>query len=186
MRSCFILLTIISILQVFAASAFAKIDIESTQPLYVPLEETGNEPITQKDVENIIPTDLKATGDMGAVAARIVDRSVQSWFNSASVQGSVLGQTATTVQRKLAADVTLASSDENQAVQHKFSFSLMAFQAAAKLQYSGFLNAVFNYDARAARSVLEFSEKIFNKDFFLNHSSSSVENISSVGVKWGW
>lgn len=186
MTNCLCLIILILTFNGFSQSANAEIDIETTQPLEVPVKEVSNEIITSKDIENIIPMDLQATNNMGVVAACVVDRGIQAWFNSAQVQESVFGHIATTVQRKLASDITIASSTEPQAIQHKLSLSFMAFQAAAKLQYTGLLKAVFNYDTRAARGVLELSEKFFNKDFFLNHSSSSAENISSIGVKWGW
>jgi hypothetical protein len=151
----------------------------------LPKVEENPDQITSKDVEKIIPTDLQATRDLNKVAARIADRSLQTWFNSSQVQGSSLGQTASKVQRQLASEITL-KSDEPQAVEHKFTIQLMALQAAAKFQYTGFLNAVFNYDVRAAESMVELSEKVFNKDLFVNHTSSSREGVSSVGIKWGW
>lgn len=163
---------------------FAKLTVENTRPIDVPVVQAEPE-ITTKDVENIIPTDLEATNDMNKVALRIADRSIQTWFNSAYVQASALGRTAMSVQEKMATDITV-KSEEPAAIEHKFSVQLMALQAMAKLQYNGWLNAVFNYDARAAKSVIEFSEKIFNKDFFVNHSNSSQGSVSAVGVKWGW
>jgi hypothetical protein len=167
--------------------ALAKLTIANTQPLAVPMEnEQGTEHVTQKDVEKIIPTDMSQTDNMNAVAAKIADRSVQAWFNSAQVQGSVLGQTATSVQKKMATDITV-KSDEPHGVDHKFSMQILALQAMAKLQYTGWLNAVFNYDAKAAETMVEFSDKIFNKDLFINHTSSSSKgDVSTVGIKWGW
>lgn len=176
-------------LTILAASqvAMAKLTVANTQPIAVPMEnEQQAEKITQKDVEKIIPTDIPQTSDMTVVAAKIADRSVQTWFNSAQVQASALGKTATTVQKTMSADITV-KSDEPQAVQHKFSMQILALQAMAKLQYTGWLNAVFNYDAKAAESMVEFSDKIFNKDLFVNHTSSSAKgDVSTVGIKWGW
>lgn len=162
----------------------AKLDRASTAPLVIPMADS-NEKLTAQDVEKIIPTDLQATDDMSKVATRIADHTLQTWFNSAAVKGSVFGRTATTVQQKMATDVTV-KSDEPQAVEHKFSMQLLALQAMAKVQYTGWLNAVFNYDAKAAESMVEFSEKVFNKDLFVNHISSPREDVSTVGIKWGW
>jgi hypothetical protein len=165
-------------------TSFAKLNAENTQPLTIPMDQVGDK-ITQKDVEKIIPTDLKETDDMNHVAAVIADHTIQAWFNSAAVQSSILGQTATTVQKKMTTNI-IVKADEPQAVEHKFSFQVLALQAMAKVQYTGWLNAVFNYDVKAAESMVEFSEKIFNKDLFVNHSSSSKGDVSSVGIKWGW
>lgn len=169
---------------VVSQAALAKLNAEDTQPLTIPAAQASDK-ITPSDVEKIIPTDLQQTDDINLVAAKIADRSIQTWFNSAAVQSSPLGRTAKTVQQKMTTDVTL-KSDEPQAVEHKFSFQVLALQAMAKVQYTGWLNAVFNYDAKAAASMVEFSEKVFNKDLFVNHSSSSNGDVSSVGIKWGW
>lgn len=174
---------VILIIAVSQAS-LAKLNTEDTQPLTIPTQQE-NDKITQNDVAKIIPTDLQQTDDINLVAAKIADRSIQAWFNSAAVQSSPLGRTAKTVEQKMTTDITL-KADEPQAIEHKFSFQVLALQAMAKVQYTGWMNAVFNYDAKAAASMVEFSEKVFNKDLFVNHSTSSKGNVSSVGLKWGW
>jgi hypothetical protein len=172
--------------QIFSARVLAKLDHDSTQPVRFPASIEPQENITSKDIEKVIPLDLAASGDMNAVANRIADRGLQSWFNSPQVQGSSLGQTASSVQKTMGTDLIIKSSEGSQAVEHKFSMQVLALQAMARLQYSGFLHAAFNYDARAAQSMVEFSDKIFNKDLFVNHTSSLKEDDSSIGVKWGW
>lgn len=179
-KTAIVTLTFLTITQ----AASAKLTVDNTQPLSVPMAQDDDK-ITQKDVEKIIPTDLQQTNDLNMVASRIADRSIQAWFNSAQVQGSVLGQTATSVQKKMTTDITV-KSDEPHAVEHKFSMQVLALQAMARVQYTGWLNAVFNYDAKAAQSMVEFSEKVFNKDLFVNHTSSTKGDVSSVGIKWGW
>jgi hypothetical protein len=179
-RTALVTLTLLALSQ----ACFAKLSVANTQPLTVPVTQ-DNGKITEKDVEKIIPTDFKTDDDLNRVAARIADRSIQAWFNSADVQASAFGRTATTVQKKMTTDITV-KSDEPQAVEHKFSLQILALQAMAKVQYTGWLNAVFNYDAKAAESMVEFSEKVFNKDLFVNHTSSSKGDVSSVGIKWGW
>lgn len=181
-KTALVILTFVATTQ----AAQAKLDHNSTKPLVMPVGVSQEaEEITTQDVEKIIPTDLQATSDMNRVAVRIADRSLQTWFNSPAVKSSVVGRTANNVQQKMAADVTV-KADEPEATEHKFSMQLLALQAMAKVQYTGWLNAVFNYDAKAAESMVEFSEKVFNKDLFVNHTSSPREDISTVGIKWGW
>lgn len=165
-------------------AAWATLDVNSTRPLVVPVT-VAPSTITEKDVESIIPTDIQPTTNPNSVATRIADRSLQAWLNSPAVKASALGQTADNMQHKMAANITL-QSDEPEAVAHKFTMQVMALQAMARVQYSGWVNAVFNYDARAAQSVIELSEKVFDKNLFVNHTSNSREDVSSVGIKWGW
>ena len=177
---------VVFIIMAISQATFAKLDIKSTKPLTIPLKNDLDQKITSKDVEKIVPLDIPAGSDMNTVASKIADKGIQSWFNSAQVQASVHGQTANKVQKKMATDITVKASEQPNAVEHKVSMQLMALQTMARLQYSGLLNAVVNYDVRAAQSMVELSDKVFNKDLFVNHSSSSKEDVSSVGVRWGW
>jgi hypothetical protein len=163
--------------------AFSKVPRNSTKPVVFP-EKPVDDGITERDVEKLIPLDLNPDLD-ATVPARIADRGVQLWFDSPLIQSSLLGRTANTVQKKLKTDVVLAPADPA-GIEHKFSFQLLAAQTMARLQYAGWLNAAFNYDAKAASSMLEFSDKVFNKDMFLNVKKSSSENVGSVGIKWDW
>jgi len=183
MKSTLVTLLLLAASQV----ALAKLTIANTQPLAVPMaNENATDKISQKDVEKIIPMDIPQTSDMGVVVTKIADRSVQTWFNSAQVQASAIGKTANTVQKSMGTDIVV-KSNEPRAIEHKFSMNILALQAMAKFQYTGWLNAVFNYDAKAAESMVEFSDKIFNKDLFVNHTSSSAKgDVSTVGIKWGW
>ncbi len=179
-KTALIALTLVTVSQ----TSFASLNIANTKPVTLQISQDIGK-ITQKDVEKIIPMDLQQTNDLNRVATQIADHSLQTWFNSAEVQGSVFGQTANSVQKKMATNITL-KSNAPRAIEHKFCLQVLALQAMAKVQYTGWLNAVFNYDAKAAESMVEFSEKVFNKDLFVNHTSSSRGNISSVGIKWGW
>lgn len=176
---------LIAMICVYASAASAALDRETTQPLAIPVTMAPDQ-ITSKDVEQIISTDMKPTNNANAVASRLADRGLQAWLNSPNVKESALGQTTDNLQHKMSADLVL-QSDEPEAVSHKFSMQVLALQAMARVQYSGWVNAVFNYDARAAQSMIEFSEKVFNdKNLFLNHTPNSKEDVSSVGIKWGW
>ena len=60
-------------------------------------------------------------------------------------------------------------------------------QALTKLEYKGWVNAAVNYDARAAKTEAEVSEKIFNKqDLVISHAISREENKSQVALRWNW
>ncbi|MNL73456.1 hypothetical protein D3C87_1989180 [compost metagenome] len=72
-------------------------------------------------------------------------------------------------------------------MKHKFSFRVEAFQALAKFEYTGWMKAAVNYDAKAAQTNIQFSEKVFaNKDLTLTHKASSKEALSMVGLGWNF
>jgi hypothetical protein len=140
--------------------------------------------ITSDDVSKIIPTDMQATGDSGAVANRIADRGLNYWFNSPAMKESTLGRVAQETQEKLHTDVIVEGGGAEK-IQHKFSFRVEAFQALAKFEYTGWLKAAIDYDARASQTNILFSEKVFsNKELTLTHKTK--EALSMVGLGWNF
>ncbi len=174
-----ILLTVLS-----TQAAFAKVTAQNTSPVQIP--QAPSSAWTQEDVSKVIPTDMKGSDDAGYVATRIGDQAFQSWFNSPSVRNSSIGRTANTVQESLKTEVSLKGNDET-AVEHKFTFQVLALQAISQLRYSGWLNAALDFDARAHQTKLEVSEKLWNnKDLVFSHTASADQGMSAVGLRWNW
>ena len=141
--------------------------------------------ITQKDVQEFIPTDMQPTGDPGQVAGRVADRGLNYWLNSPAMKDTALVRVVDETQQKLKTDVVVQGGENE--VQHKFSFRVEAFQALAKLEYTGWLKAAVNYDAKAAETNIQVSEKVFdNKDLTLTHKGNSKEALSMVGLGWNF
>jgi hypothetical protein len=143
--------------------------------------------ITSKDVEKIIPTDVALTSTSGNILTRIADRGFNMWFNSEAVQSSVFGRFAQRTQEKLKTDVVIQEAKGEDKVSHKFSFRLEAFQALAKIEYTGWLKADVNYDAKEAATNVQVKEKVFDdKNLVLMHKGSSKEALSMVGLDWSF
>lgn len=164
--------------------AFAKIKRSSTKRVVFPEKVEAPAFLDEQTMEKLVPLDLDPEKE-NDIALRIADRGFQMWFESPQIQSSIVGRSANTVQKKLKTDVVL-KPEEPLGIEHKFTFQLMALQSMARLQYAGWLNAAFNYDAKASASILELSDKIFRTDLFVNLKRSSAENVSSVGFKWDW
>lgn len=153
-------------------------------PIYAPEKPAAQ--FTSKDLESVIPMNMEPTQSAGSVATKIGDRLVQKWLESDAVKSSAVGRTASTVENAMKTEVQI-NKNESTGVNHKFSFQVLALQALTKLEYSGWWNATLNYDARERQTGLEVREKVFhNKDFFINHKVSSVEDMSSMGLRWSW
>ena len=141
--------------------------------------------ITQKDVAEIIPTNMQPTSDPGQVAGRVADRGLNYWLNSPAMKDSTLVRVVDETQQKLKTDVEVQGAENE--VKHKFSFRVEAFQALAKLEYTGWLKAAVNYDAKVAETNIQLSEKVFtNKDLTLTHKGNSKEALSMVGLGWNF
>ncbi len=164
---------------------FAKIDLDATKPLLIPVDHVTPQ-ITQKDVGEIIPTDVDSTQSTGSMMSRIADRSFQYWYNNSGFKDSAVGRVAESTQEKLKTDVVVPSSSAS-GVTHKFSFKIEAFQALAKMEYTGWIKAMIDYNARAAQTDFSVSEKLFkDKDLVVSHSLSAREGMSSMGLRWSF
>lgn len=166
-------------------SCWAKVDIKSTKRLIIPVDNVTPK-LTSEDVAKIVPTDLPSGSSESMLLTRMVDKGVNLWFNSAAMKNSRLGRIAEETQEKLKTDLVVPASKEGE-VSHKFSFKIEAFQALAKLEYSGWLKAAINYDAKSAATDILFSEKVFtDKNLVLSHKDSREQRLSMIGLAWAW
>ncbi len=104
--------------------------------------------------------DLPTGASESTVMTRIADKGFNLWFNSSAMKATTLGRMAETAQEKLKTDVVVPASSPK-GVSHKFSFRVEAFQALAKMEYTGWLKAAVNYDAKASATRHFPKEKSF-------------------------
>ena len=180
---------LVSFLLVFLgfSKCHAKVDIDSTQPLVIPVD-TYTPKITSADVAQIIPTDASvAKGcSTSTMMTRIADRSFNMWFNSPVIQESMVGHMAKETQEKLKTDVVVPAESTG-GITHKFAFRVEAFQALAKMEYTGWMNAAINYDAKAASTDISVKEKVLvNKELFVTHKANKDQDLSMIGLAWQW
>ncbi|MNJ93294.1 hypothetical protein D3C87_109730 [compost metagenome] len=161
-----------------------RIDIRTTKRLVIPVDNVTPK-ITSKDVEKLVPTDMARVSNSGNIMTRIADRGFNLWFNSSAVKNSALGRAADKTQEKLKTDVVIEEGQGSSKTKHKFSFRVEAFQALAKIEYSGWMKAAVNYDAKASQTNIQVSEKLFaDKDLVVSHRATSKEALSMVGLGW--
>lgn len=154
------------------------------KPVEIPVDIYSPKPLSKAEVAQIIPLDITPQTDSKVIASRIADRGLQFWYDHSHLKDSALGAAVESAQETLSTDMVLAGSNPSE-VQHKFSFRFEAFQALAKLEYSGWLKAAVNVSGAATDVVVK--EKILNdKDLYLNHRINNKERLSSVGLSWSW
>ncbi|MEN0057234.1 MAG: hypothetical protein AAGB31_00240 [Bdellovibrio sp.] len=169
----------------FPCLCWCKVDIKSTKRLIIPVD-TVTPKITSDDVAKVVPLDLRQGDSEGTVMTRIADRGFSLWFNSSAVKQSTLGRIAENTQEKLKTDVVVPAGTP-EGVSHKFSFRVEAFQALAKMEYSGWLRAAINYDAKASVTDIFFKEKVFSdKDLTVSHKADKEQGLSMIGLAWSW
>lgn len=138
------------------------------------------------DVSQLIPMDMEPTDNSGRVFSQVADRSLSTFFNSQAVRESAVGQTATSVEKKMKKEVVIGSGDSH-STQHKFNFNLQAFQALAQIQYTGFTNAALKYKIAENKLALEVFEKISShQDLVVSHTMSTSDQLSQVSMRWSF
>lgn len=139
----------------------------------------------QFDVSEVLPLDLQPSNNSNLVFSKIADKSVSSFFNSDLIRSTPVGRTATVVEHKLKQDISFQGGK----IDHKFTLHIQAFQATAKVAYSGYTNASIQYHVSNSAVGLELYEKITkdnSKDLVMSHVTNSVEKKSSLSVRWGF
>ena len=180
-----LLVSCLLLMMTFSGACWAKVDLRTTKPLVIP-EDKVTPKITKEDVAKIIPLDIKKDESTGSVMSRIADRGFNLWFNSEFMKNSALGRAVEETQEKLKTDVVVPASTPHGVV-HKFSFRVEAFQALAKMEYSGWLKAAINYDAKASETDIQFKDKVLdNKDLIVSHKANKEQGLSMIGLAWSW
>lgn len=133
-----------------------------------------------------VPTDMTATANSGLIFSRIADKSASTYFGSAAFRSMPIGGAATQMEKSMKADVVLGGNSPEE-IQHKFNFNVEAFQALAKIQYTGITNAAIMYYAFQSKMSLEVSEKVFgSKDLVLAQDFGHSDSLSRVSFRWGF
>ena len=171
-----------------SSTAFAKFDTFLTQKMELPesVKETSNiTTFSNKAVSNLSPADNQKT-----LVAKIVDNSINYWWDNSGIKNTKIGQAVETVQNKVRADVNLGSTGSDKSANvtnHKLSVRLLAAQSLAKVEYFGWFKAAFTYNAKTSTAETELYENLANnKALVVSHTVSALERRSQVSFRWNW
>lgn len=72
-------------------------------------------------------------------------------------------------------------------IEHKLQFNYAAFESRAEFKYTGWTEAVLNYELVTSKSEVQIRKNIFtNKQLFLSHVGTKSAEAHSMGVRWGF
>lgn len=135
------------------------------------------------DVAEYIPMTMQPSSDSTLVFSQIADRGFAAYFSRPEVRESFIGQQATQVEEKMKAEVLLPSAER----EHKLNFNLQAFQATARIEYTGFTKAAIQYRATQSQLGFELSEVVASgKELVVSHSVQSENRISELNLRWNF
>ncbi len=145
--------------------------------------EVSNPFISADTSQKIQPRSVANGASASAIVSQIADNSFSLWWDTSPIRNTQVGRAAEKVEKSMKTEVSYKTNR----VEHKISFKVLAMQALAKLEYKGWVNAAINYDARAAKTEAEVSEKIGAKqDVVISHAFTPGGNKSQVAWRWNW
>ena len=144
------------------------------------------EAYSSQDVSMMIPTNMAASSDTGHVASQIIDRSMQSLFNSEVFKTSDIGRTTHRVEKSIQQDVTIGGSSPH-SIKHTFKFNMQAAQGKALIDYTGFTHAQLSYQASSQELNLEVYRHLTSTmRIAYNHINSPTDQRDTVSLKLGF
>lgn len=156
---------------------------------YVPARVNVNDSFTE-NLNSSVPAYIPPSQSEAEVMKFFGDKMIQNWLSSSAVKNSSFGKAASSVEQAMKVEASIAGAPTTpgeKSIDHKFSFQYLALQSSAKMEYKGWTQAQFRHDSRIGETAVELSEKVFkNKDLVLNHTKNTVENHSSVALRWSW
>lgn len=169
-----------------ANHCLATVDIASTEPIHIPVDYYTPK-VTSSDVAKVYPADsFKPGSDSTVIMNKFADLTVNYFVSTWTTNESSFARFAESTRNKLKADLVIPSSGRN-APAHKFVVRVEAFTAQAKMEYTGWLNAALNYDARSEGTAFTINEKLFsNTSISLRHETSKVQSASMISLAWPW
>lgn len=178
----------ITILMLFSVTlvgsmASAKVNVRKTKRLTLP-EKTEAKSLSDMLTVDILPESISEGETSESFLTKVADNSLALYWKNSPIRYTPAGKAVETAEKKL--NVQASYRDQNQ-VDHKFNFKVLALQALAKIQYTGWVNAALNYDLKAARAAAEVTEPLSGKkDLVLSHEVGVGESKSAVSLKWKW
>lgn len=164
-------------------NSWAHVDLQKTKILKLP----SDRPmilISEEQKNKIIPASISSQASADDVLAEMADNTFSLWWNTTPLRRTSVGRAADTAEKKL--NVQTEFEDKNK-TKHTFNFKVLAMQALARIEYKGWIKATISYDARAAKTEAEITEKFYdNKDFIISQSITTAESKSQIGVRWSW
>ncbi len=170
---------------VMIASTFCwgRVDLKTTKVLSLPTEMSSSL-ITEEEKNKILPSTIANDASANEVLAKMADNTVSLWWSTTPLRQTSFGKTADAAEKKLNVQ---ADFEDNNKVKHTFNFKVLAMQALARIEYKGWVHATLSYDARAAKTEAEITEKINAKqDLVISESMTTAESKSQVGYRWNW
>lgn len=177
------LMNLIIITGCISSHCWAQTYVRPTKKLVMPEKKESTFDV-QYFSNKVLPPALASDETSDSLITKIADNSIALYWQESPLRNTSVGRAAETAEKKMKVEVDL--KDQNN-IDHKFSFKVLALQTLAKIEYSGWVKAAFNYDLRTAATEAEIIESLSGaKDLVLSQSTTNTESNSKISLRWNW
>lgn len=177
-------LKIIAIVSILAAPALAEIPGEEKEitPIQKPEEVPATGLFSAATMNKIMPKNLNENSNPEQVQKDIMNKGLDAIVKSDAVKRTGVAQAAETLENSVNTEMHVIS---DQGVEHKIKMKIIPLQAAARLDYSGLVNASATYKPAEEDVDLTITEKISeNAQLQLTHQTA--QSLSMVNFNFNW
>ncbi|MFN3454534.1 MAG: hypothetical protein ACK41T_06185 [Pseudobdellovibrio sp.] len=161
---------------------FTNINFKETKRMVLP-DKVQDEFVSLDFLNTIRPTEASQNDEEGqAVISKMGDKSLSYMWNNSALKETSVARAAETVEKKINVEANY-TDEEN--VQHKVSFKVLAMQALAKLEYKGLVKAVLNFDMKSFKTQAEIVEQITEgNNLIISHTITNDDQKSALSLRW--
>ena len=157
--------------------------VRPTNPLVLPTKKESTYDLQHLSVK-LLPPKLDAGETSSSLMTKVADNGLALYWEESPLRQTSMGRAAEKVEKKMKVEVDLKDQDNND---HKFCFKVLAIQTLAKIEYTGWVKAAFNYDFKNAKTEAEIIESISqNQDVVLSQTQSVDDQSSKLSFRIKW
>jgi len=170
---------------VIGPKCWCKVNLKKTKRLIMPVD--VSEPVLSAETsQRLLPKTIEQNESGRSVISKIADNSFGVWWETTPMRYTSVGQAADKAEKKMKTEVSFNDNTEAK-TEHKITFKVLAMQTLAKIEYTGWIRAALNYDAKASKSEAEVVERIFDKqDIVISHAVTPLESRSQLSLRFDW
>lgn len=170
---------------------------------------------TKQDIEKIVPyRTIVPHSNSDDIVKKIADKSFQQFFEQPQFKNSVVGRFTQQMKEYFKFEINLNNLANNISeintskevkevaisrnvlkqqprgvvdIEHKLHFNYAAFESRAEFKYTGWTEAILNYELMTSKSEIQIRKNIFNnKQVYLSHVGTKTADLNTMGVLWGF
>ena len=168
---------------IFNNTCFARIILSQTHKLDLPqLKESIF--VSKETISEILSPDLTSGLSGQIILTKVADNTVAYWWKTTPLRKTSFGRAAESIEKNARLQGQISGANQ---VVHRFDFKVLAMQALAQFEYTGWLNAGIRYDLKAAETSAAITQPLAkNQDLIMSQNFNHIESTSRLSFNYNW